>query len=45
MSNNVAFVVQGGVVVAVLAVTLYDALTGLERLFARRARRIVGDEA
>ena len=45
MSNNVAFVVQGGVVVAVLAVTLYDALTGLERLFARRARRFVGDEA
>ena len=31
LSNNLAFVVQGGVVVAVLAVTLYDALTGLER--------------
>ena len=45
LSNNLAFVVQGGVVVAVLAVTLYDALTGLERLFARRARRFVGDEA
>ena len=45
LSNNLAFVVQGGVVVAVLAVTLYDALTGLERLFARRARSIVGDEA
>jgi len=41
LSNNLAFVVQGGVVVAVLAVILYDALTGVERIFARRAGRIV----
>jgi osmoprotectant transport system permease protein len=41
LSNNLAFVVQGGVVVAVLAVILYDALSGVERIFARRAGRIV----
>ena len=40
LSNNLAFVVQGGVVVAMLAVTLYEALSGLERIFARRAGRI-----
>jgi len=45
LSNNLAFVVQGGVVVAVLAVMLYDALAGLERLFARRAGRIAPTEA
>ena len=36
-SNNLAFVVQGGVVVALLAVVLYEALSGLERVLARRA--------
>jgi len=41
LSNNLAFVVQGGVVVAVVAVTLYDALSGLERLLARRAGLVV----
>jgi len=41
LSNNLAFVVQGGVVVAVIAVILYDALSGVERIFARRAGRIV----
>ena len=40
LSNNLAFVVQGGVVVAMLAVTLYEALAALERFFARRAGRI-----
>lgn len=45
LSNNLAFIVQGGVVVAVLAVALYDALTGLERFFARRARSLVGADA
>jgi osmoprotectant transport system permease protein len=44
LSNNLAFVVQGGVVVAVLAVILYDALTGVERIFARRAGRIAEEE-
>ena len=41
LSNNLAFIVQGGLVVAVLAVTLYDALAAVERVFARRAGRIV----
>ena len=41
LSNNLAYIVQGGVVVAVLAVILYDALSGVERVFARRAGRIV----
>ena len=40
LSNNLAFVVQGGVIVAMLAVTLYEALSGVERIFARRAGRI-----
>ncbi len=44
LSNNLAFVVQGGVVVAVLAVILYDALSGVERVFARRAGRIAEEE-
>ena len=46
LSNNLAFIVQGGVVVAMLAVTLYDALSAVERIFARRAGRIARqDEA
>ncbi len=45
LSNNLAFVVQGGVVVAMLAVTLYEALSGVERIFARRAGRVAREEA
>ena len=44
LSNNLAFVVQGGVVVAMLAVTLYEALTIVERILARRAGRIAKAE-
>ena len=45
LSSNLAFVVQGGVVVAVLAVTLYEALSGVERIFARRSGRIAREDA
>jgi osmoprotectant transport system permease protein len=45
LSNNLSFVVQGGGVVAGLAVILYDALSGLERVFARRAGRIARADA
>lgn len=38
-SNNLAFVVQGGLVVAVLAVLIYDLLSALERMIARRMGR------
>jgi osmoprotectant transport system permease protein len=40
LSNNLAFVLQGGLIVAALAVLIYDALGALERLAARRARRL-----
>ncbi len=40
LSNNLAFVLQGGLVVAALAVLIYDALGWLERLTARRAGRL-----
>lgn len=36
LSNNTAFVLQGGLVVGVLAVLIYDGLVGIERLLARR---------
>lgn len=36
-SNNLAFVLQGGFIVAVLAVLIHDALQGLERSLAGRA--------
>jgi len=36
LSNNLAFILQGGVIVAVLAVLIYDALSALERMAARR---------
>lgn len=36
LSNNTAFVLQGGLVVGVLAVLIYDALSALERLLMRR---------
>jgi osmoprotectant transport system permease protein len=41
LSNNLAFVLQGGLVVAVIAILSYDALSALERRLARRigARR------
>ncbi len=38
-SNNLAFVLQGGLVVAVLAVLIYDAFSALERVLARRTGR------
>lgn len=37
LSNNLAFVVQGGLVVGVLAVLIYDAFSWAESLLARRA--------
>ena len=39
-SNNLAFVLQGGLVVAALAVLIYDAFSALERAAARRMGRI-----
>lgn len=38
-SNNLAFVLQGGLIVSALAVLLYDGLSLLERLSARRIGR------
>lgn len=35
LSNNLSFVLQGGLVVAVLAVLIYDALSAIERLAAK----------
>lgn len=35
-ASNTAFVMQGGLIVAALAVLVYDSLTGLERLVAAR---------
>lgn len=39
-SNNLAFVLQGGLVVAVLAVLIYDGFSAIERVLSRRAGRI-----
>jgi osmoprotectant transport system permease protein len=36
LSNNIAFVLQGGLVVGVLAVLIYDALSALEKFLATR---------
>lgn len=36
LSSNVAFVLQGGLIVGVLAVLIYDALSALERYLMRR---------
>lgn len=36
LSNNVAFVAQGGLIVGVLAVLIYDSLSYVERLLMRR---------
>src|SRR6185312_16006454 len=38
LSNNNAFVLQGGLVTALMAVLLYDALAGLERRLSRTVR-------
>ncbi|WP_161992868.1 ABC transporter permease [Aureimonas leprariae] len=40
ISDNLAFIVQGGLIVAVLAVLLSDALSALERVLAKRVGRI-----
>jgi osmoprotectant transport system permease protein len=39
LSNNIAFVAQGGLVVGVIAVLIYDALSALERLLMQRMGR------
>jgi len=36
-SNNIAFVLQGGLIVGALAVLIYDGLSAIERVLARRA--------
>jgi osmoprotectant transport system permease protein len=36
-SNNLAFILQGGLIVGALAVLIYDALTAVEILLSRRA--------
>jgi osmoprotectant transport system permease protein len=36
LSNNIAFILQGGLVVGVIAVLIYDALSALERMLMRR---------
>jgi osmoprotectant transport system permease protein len=40
LSNNLAFVLQGGLIVAVLAVLISDAFAALERFAARRTGRL-----
>lgn len=40
LSNNLAFVVQGGLIVGVLAVLIYDLLTALEGVLARRMGQV-----
>lgn len=40
LTDNLAFVLQGGLVVAVLAVLVYDGLVALERALARRVGRL-----
>lgn len=39
-SNNLAFVLQGGLVVAALAVLIYDAFSAVERVLSRRTGRV-----
>ncbi|RCS25145.1 ABC transporter permease [Phyllobacterium salinisoli] len=36
ISNNLAFVLQGGLIVGILAVLIYDGLSAIERVLARR---------
>ena len=45
LSNNLSFIVQGGVVVALLAIILYDALSAVERILARRIGRVATEQA
>lgn len=40
LSNNIAFVLQGGLVVGALAVLIYDGFLAMERLIARRTGRL-----
>ncbi|NWO45124.1 ABC transporter permease, partial [Klebsiella pneumoniae] len=35
-SNNLSFVLQGGLIVGVLAVMIYDGLSAMERFISRR---------
>jgi osmoprotectant transport system permease protein len=35
-SNNVAFILQGGLIVALLAILIHDAMISAERAVARR---------
>jgi osmoprotectant transport system permease protein len=35
-SNNLAFVLQGGLIVGALAVLIYDGLSAIEAMIARR---------
>jgi osmoprotectant transport system permease protein len=44
LSNNLAFVAQGGLIVGTLAVLIYDTLLAVERMAARRAGRIEAEE-
>jgi osmoprotectant transport system permease protein len=39
LSNNLAFILQGGLIVAALAVLIYDGLSAIERMAARRMGR------
>ncbi|RVD65346.1 ABC transporter permease, partial [Mesorhizobium sp. M7A.F.Ca.ET.027.03.2.1] len=39
LSNNLAFILQGGLIVAALAVLIHDGLSAIERYTARRMGR------
>jgi osmoprotectant transport system permease protein len=45
ISNNLAFVLQGGLIVAALAVLIYDAFSAVERYAAGRMGQGTGDRA
>ena len=40
LSNNLAFVLQGGLIVGLLAVLIYDAFSGAELLAAKRTGQV-----
>ena len=42
ISNNLAFVMQGGLVVSALAILIFDCFQALERLLAKRMGQING---
>ncbi|MEN5296981.1 ABC transporter permease [Brucella sp. TWI559] len=42
ISNNLAFIMQGGLVVAALAILIFDSFQALERLIAKRMGQIPG---